>query len=137
MNKYKDKKVLVIGLARSGMAAIKVLAKLGANITLSEIKQPNVEEKKILDELNVRIVDQDLSIFDEGYDLVVKNPGVSPTGVIVKRIKEKNIPIITEIELAYSISKPQHYIAITGTNGKTTTTTLVYELLKRPLKIRP
>ena len=134
MNKYKDKKVLVIGLARSGMAAIKVLAKLGANITLSEIKQPNVEEKKILDELNVRIVDQDLSIFDEGYDLVVKNPGVSPTGVIVKRIKEKNIPIITEIELAYSISKPQHYIAITGTNGKTTTTTLVYELLKQAFK---
>ncbi len=134
MNKYKNKKVLVIGLARSGMAAIKVLAKLGANITLSEIKQPNAKEKEILDELNVRIVNQDLSIFDEGYDLVIKNPGVSPTGPIVKRIQEKNIPIITEIELAYSISKPQHYIAITGTNGKTTTTTLVYELLKQAFK---
>lgn len=68
------------------------------------------------------------------YDLVVKNPGVPPISEIVKKLQERNIPIITEIELAYDISKPQHYIAITGTNGKTTTTTLVYELLKRLLK---
>ena len=128
-NKYKDAKVLVIGLARSGMAAIKVLAKLGAKISLSEIKEPNADEKQILDDLHVEIFNQDMSVFEKDFDYVVKNPGVSPTGPIVKRLQERNIPIITEIELAYQVCKPQHYVAITGTNGKTTTTTLVYEIL--------
>ena len=130
-NKLKDKKVLVIGLARSGMAAIKVLGKLGAKITLSEIKQSTDQEKQVLEQLNVDIKNQDMSVFDGDYDLVVKNPGVSPTGAIVKKLNERNIPIITEIELAYEVIKPQHFIAITGTNGKTTTTTLVYEILKQ------
>ena len=133
-NDYKDKKVLVIGLARSGMAAIRVLHKLGAKIYLSEIKQPSKEEKDILDSMNVEIMDQDMSVFEKDYDLVIKNPGVSPTGKIVKRLNERNIPIITEIELAYTIAKPQHYIAITGTNGKTTTTSLTYEILKEGFK---
>lgn len=133
-NNYKDKKVLVIGLARSGMAAIKVLDKLGAKISLSEFKVPTLQEKKILDDLNVEILNQDMSVFEKDFDLVVKNPGVSPTGPIVKRLNERHIPIITEIELAYQVSKPQHYIAITGTNGKTTTTTLVYEILKQAFK---
>lgn len=134
MYDYKDKKVLVIGLARSGMAAIKVLNKLGAKISLSEVKVPNNDEKKILNELNVEILNQDMSVFKKDFDLVIKNPGVSPTGPIVKRLNERKIPIITEIELAYQVSKPQHYIAITGTNGKTTTTTLVYEILKHAYK---
>lgn len=133
-NNYKDKKVLVIGLARSGMAAIKVLDKLGAKISLSEVKVPTLQEKKILDDLNVEILNQDMSVFEKDFDLVVKNPGISPTGPIVKRLNERHIPIITEIELAYQVSKPQHYIAITGTNGKTTTTTLVYEILKQAFK---
>ena len=134
MNTYKNKKVLVIGLARSGMAAIKVLHLLGAKISLSEIKMPSKEEKEMLDKYNVEIFDQDMSVFEKDFDLVIKNPGVSPTGKIVKRLKERNIPIITEIELAYQVSKPQHYVAITGTNGKTTTTSLVYELLHKAFK---
>ena len=133
-NVYENKKVLVVGLARSGMAAIKVLSKLGAKLSLSEIKQPSEEEKKILQELNVEILSQDMSVFEKDFDYVVKNPGVSPTGAIVKRLNERHIPIITEIELAFQVAKPQHYIAITGTNGKTTTTTLVYEILKQAYK---
>ena len=131
---YKDKKVLVIGLARSGMAAIKLLNKLGADIYLSERNEPSKQQMDILNELNVTVYDQDMSVFEKDFDLVVKNPGVSPTGEIVKRLNERNIPIITEIELAYQVCKPQHYIAITGTNGKTTTTTIVYELLKQAFK---
>ena len=133
-NNYQNKNVLVIGLARSGMAAIKVLSLLGAKISLSEIKQPNKQELETLKQLNVDIYDQDMSVFEKNWDLVIKNPGVSPTGAIAKRLNERNIPIITEIELAYQVSKPQHYIAITGTNGKTTTTTLVYEMLKQAFK---
>lgn len=131
---YTNKKVLVIGLARSGMAAIKLLNKLGAQITLSERKEPSKEEIEILESMNVEITNQEMSVFERDFDLVVKNPGVPPISPIVKRLNERNIPIITEIELAYDVSKPQHYIAITGTNGKTTTTTIVYEILKQAYK---
>ena len=127
---YRNAKVLVIGLARSGMAAINVLHKLNAKIYLSEKKELSEEEKTHLESLGVTIYDQDMSVFEKDYDLVIKNPGVPPVSPIVKRLNERNIPIITEIELAYDVSKPQHYIAITGTNGKTTTTTVMYELLK-------
>ena len=131
---YQNKKVLVIGLARSGMAAIKVLHKLGAKIFLSERKTPGDEDLKTLKEMGVTIYGQDMSVFEKNYDLVIKNPGVPPVSDIVKRLEERKIPIITEIELAYQVSKPQHYVAITGTNGKTTTTTIVYELLKKAFK---
>ena len=128
---YKNKKVLVIGLARSGKAAIEVLNKLGAKVFLSERKQLNEEELAFLKNNNVEVYNQEMSVFEKDYDLVVKNPGVPPISDIVKKLEERNIPIISEIELAFDISKPQHYIAITGTNGKTTTTTLMYELLKK------
>ena len=130
-----NKKVLVIGLARSGMAAIKLLKKVGVkDITLSEMKTPNEKELEILKSLDVDIKNQDMSVFEADYDLVIKNPGVAPISPIVTRLKQRNIPIITEIELAYQLAKPQHYVAITGTNGKTTTTTIIYELLKKAFK---
>ena len=101
---YRNKKVLVIGLARSGMAAIKVLHQLGAQIYLSERKAPSENEIKELEEMGVTIYDQDMSVFEKDYDLVIKNPGVPPVSPIVKRLNERNIRIITEIELAFDVS---------------------------------
>ncbi len=131
---YKNRKVLVIGLARSGMAALRVLHMLGAELFLSEKKEPGKKELKQLQEMNVTVYGQEMSVFENDFDLVIKNPGVPPISPIVKRLEERKIPIITEIELAYDVSMPQHYIAITGSNGKTTTTTIVYELLKAAFK---
>lgn len=129
---FTDKKVLVIGLARSGMAAIKVLKKLGAEVILSESKKKeDIKEIDFLNENGVEIVDQSMEVFEGDYDLVVKNPGVPFRSPMIERLNERKIPVITEIELAYIVSKPQHYIAITGTNGKTTTTTLAYEIISR------
>ncbi len=126
------KHVLVIGLARSGMAAIKVLHELGAKITLSESKnKDDIKELGELSALGVSVVGQTPDVFEGDYDLAVKNPGVPLTSPIVLRLRERKIPIITEIELAYIAAKPQHFVAVTGTNGKTTTTTLVYEILNR------
>lgn len=126
------KKVLVVGLARSGMAAIRVLKKLGAEVTLSESKKKeDIKEIGFLNENNVEIVGQDMSVFERDFDFVVKNPGVPYRSPMMQKLQERNIPVITEIELAYQVSKPQHYIAITGTNGKTTTSTLTYEILRR------
>ncbi len=126
------KKVLVVGLARSGMAAIRVLKKLGAEVTLSESKKiEDIKEIGFLNENNVEIVGQDMSVFERDFDFVVKNPGVPYRSPMMQKLQERNIPVITEIELAYQVAKPQHYIAITGTNGKTTTSTLTYEILRR------
>ena len=127
---FTGKKVLVVGLARSGMAAIKVLHKLGADIVLSE-RKPAEELKELatLKELGVTIVDQSMEVFDKDYDLCVKNPGVPYRSPFMEALAQHGVPVITEIELAFQVAKPQHYIAITGTNGKTTTTTLVYEIL--------
>lgn len=126
------KKVLVVGLARSGMAAIRVLKKLGAEVTLSESKKKDdIKEIGFLNENNVEIVGQDMAVFDRDFDFVVKNPGVPYRSPMMQKLQERNIPVITEIELAYQVAKPQHYIAITGTNGKTTTSTLTYEILRR------
>ena len=130
--KFTGKKVLVVGLARSGMAAIKVLHELGADIVLSE-RKPAEELKELatLKELGVTIVGQDMEVFDQDYDLCVKNPGVPYRSPFMKALALHDVPVITEIELAFQVAKPQHYIAITGTNGKTTTTTLVYEILDK------
>ena len=130
--KLTGKKVLVVGLARSGMAAIKVLHELGADIVLSERKPAEeLKELSTLKELGVTIVGQDMEVFDQHYDLCVKNPGVPYRSPFMKALAMHGVPVITEIELAFQVAKPQHYIAITGTNGKTTTTTLVYEILNK------
>lgn len=129
---FKGKKILVVGLARSGMAAIRVLKTLGADITLSESKKKeDIKEIAALEELGVEIVGQTSEVFEGNYDLCVKNPGVPFRSANMMRLEERGIQIITEIELAFIVSKPQHYVAITGTNGKTTTTTLTYEILNK------
>lgn len=129
---FQGKKVLVVGLARSGMAAIKVLRTLGATITLSESKKKeDIKELDILLELGVEIVDQSTSVACGDFDLCVKNPGVHNDIPFMVKLYERGIPVITEIELAFQVAQPQHFIAITGTNGKTTTSTLVHEILSR------
>ncbi len=126
---FAGKKILIMGFAKSGMAAVKLLRHLGADhIIVTDRK--DIPEKELLESWGVTVLKQADELFDENYDLVIKNPGVPYVSPLVKKLKDRNIPVITEVELAYQVAKPQHYIAITGTNGKTTTTTLVYEFLK-------
>ncbi len=128
------KKVLVLGLARSGMAATRLLCKLNATVTVNEGRTLNqLREQEELKQLNVEIIDggHPIELFERDFDFVVKNPGIKYTMPFIRRLQERNIPIYTEIELAFQVAKPQHYIAITGTNGKTTTATLTYHILKK------
>ncbi len=132
MTDFSGKKVLVMGLARSGMAAVKLLTKLGAQVTVSEAKAlSDIKELPELQSMGVRVVNQDKEIFEEDYFLAVKNPGINGKLWFVKRLRERGISVITEIELAFMVCAPQHFIAITGSNGKTTTSTLVYEIIKK------
>lgn len=127
------KKVLVVGLARSGMAAIKVLTKLGAEVTLSENrKKEEIKELPELEAMGIQVEGQTVDVADHPYDLCVKNPGVPyRNNPFIDKLNENGVPIITEIELAYQVAKPQHYLAVTGSNGKTTTSTLLYDIVHK------
>lgn len=128
---YKNKKVLVLGLAKSGFSAAKLLHDLGALVTVNDGKpfEENPEAQDLL-ALGVKVItgSHPIELLDEDFSLVVKNPGIPYTQPLVKKALEKRIPILTEVELAYQISEAP-IIGITGTNGKTTTTTMIGQLL--------
>ena len=131
----KDKKVLVIGSGLSGVGSVNLLNKVGAIPVMLE-ENTKVSESDIRAKLHEEDRDKTTivigQISDEVLDniaLTVPSPAVPLDSPTVLRIKEKNIPIWSEIELAYNFAKGK-IVAITGTNGKTTTTTLVGEIMK-------
>lgn len=131
-NMYKGKKVLVMGLARSGIAAAELLVKLGAEVTVSERKpKSEIENAAYLEGLGIRIVSQDGPELEEDYFRVIKNPGINGKLPVIQQFVKRGIPVTTEIELAFDVCPDQHYIAVTGTNGKTTTCTLLYEVMEK------
>lgn len=130
INDYKDKNVLVFGAGLSGTNAAKLLIKLGANVTLTDAKPAS--EIADFDELvkaGVKVVagKSPLSLLDN-VDLMVKNPGINYDVPLVKAAEDKKIPVIVEIELAGEIANAK-LIGVTGSNGKTTTTTMIAEML--------
>lgn len=128
---YRHKKVLVLGLARSGVKAAELLHELGAFVTINDKKvfAENPAAQDLLEEgIKVITGSHPIELLDEGFELVVKNPGIPYENQMVQKALELNIPVITEVELAYQISEAQ-IVGITGTNGKTTTTTLINEML--------
>ncbi|WP_223596012.1 UDP-N-acetylmuramoyl-L-alanine--D-glutamate ligase [Neobacillus bataviensis] len=139
IEKYRHKKILVLGLAKSGVTAAALLHKLGAFVTVNDKKplSENPEAQGLLEQgIKVICGDHPVELLDEGFELIVKNPGIPYNNPMIEGAVNMGIPVITEVELAYEISEAP-YIGITGTNGKTTTTTLVYEMLnegsKKPL----
>jgi UDP-N-acetylmuramoylalanine--D-glutamate ligase len=139
ITKFKHKKVLVLGLAKSGVSAASLLHKLEAFVTVNDQKPlaENPEAQGLLQEgIKVICGSHPIELLDEGFEYVVKNPGIPYDNPLIKRAVEKGIPVFTEVELAYLVSEAE-MIGITGTNGKTTTTTLLYEILsedkKKPL----
>ena len=126
-----DKKILVLGFARSGYSTAKILKKLGYDVVLNAFDDLSTDEKAIeLKNLGVKIVDggHPLELLDN-IDLIVKNPGIKYEIEFLQKAIEKNIDIITEIELANTLFNID-MIAITGTNGKTTTTQMTFDILK-------
>lgn len=130
------KKVLILGLSKSGISAAKYLVGAGEydvylTESKSEVDKAQVEELK---SIGVKIEFGGHSDeFIKGSDFAVTSPGIPPRSEIFKKLNERNIPIISEVELAYrNTSTP--FIAITGTNGKTTTTALVSHILEKDFK---
>ncbi|MBU8907112.1 UDP-N-acetylmuramoyl-L-alanine--D-glutamate ligase [Desertibacillus haloalkaliphilus] len=132
MNQFRGKRVLVLGLAKSGFAASQLLHRLGATIIVNDAKPlEENEQAKQLEQIGIDVVcgAHPVSLLDEPVDFIVKNPGVPYSNPIVKAAIERGISVVTEIELASLLSEAD-MIAITGSNGKTTTTTLIVDMLK-------
>ncbi len=128
---FKNKYVLILGLARSGSAAAIKLSNLGAHVTISDIKpRETFENADALESKGIKLVFEGhpLTLLDN-CDLLVLSPGIPSDIKIVTEAKKRNIPVISELELGYWFAASP-IIAITGTNGKTTTTTLIGEILK-------
>ncbi|MGX6978497.1 UDP-N-acetylmuramoyl-L-alanine--D-glutamate ligase [Vagococcus elongatus] len=131
VKKYDNIKVLVLGLAKSGLSAGKLLHQLGAIVTVNDGKDfdENPEAQQLL-ALGVKVItgSHPTELLDEDFELVVKNPGIPYDNPMVVKALDKGLPVITEVELAYQISEAP-IIGITGTNGKTTTTTMIAQVL--------
>ncbi len=126
----KTKKLVVLGGGESGVGAAILAKEKGMEVFLSDMGKISPRYATMLDEAGIEWEDgqhTEAKILDA--DEVVKSPGISPTAPLVQRIISKNIPIISEIELAgrYTDAK---MVCITGSNGKTTTTMLTYHILK-------
>lgn len=129
-----DKKIVVVGTGVSGMGAVKLLSETSADITLYDGNDKLDRDevlKKIPDDCDLRLIIGEMP--DEVVketDLLVISPGVPIDSDIVKLFEKENVPVWGEIELAYNFEQGTVF-AITGTNGKTTTTTLVGEIMKK------
>ena len=134
---FKNNKVLILGLARSGYQAAKVLIKRGNTVILNDGKAEeklDQEQIKELREAGVELIfgGHPDDLLDSSFDYLIKNPGVPIDHKYVLKARELGIEVINEVEMAYRLL-PENVkiVGITGTNGKTTTTTLTYEILHK------
>ena len=131
----KNKKILVLGFARSGYSTAKILKQLNYNVVVNAYDDlSNDAHANELRDLGIPIIDggHPLYLLDE-IDLIIKNPGIKYQIDFLQKAIEKKIDIITEIELANTLFNVD-MVAITGTNGKTTTTQMTYDILKQSNK---
>lgn len=131
-------KAFVFGMARSGYAAAKLLIEKGYQVTINDRSfEQDLEQIKELESLGVKVIlgVEDNDLIDNTYEMIVKNPGIPNDHSYLVKAKELGITIINEVELAYHyFPKDLKIIGVTGTNGKTTTSTLIYEMLKQSKK---
>ena len=130
----KGKKILVFGLARSGVGAANLLARLGAEVTVTDRKpadQLGEYVRRLSPSVNLCLGGYPLST--NGTDMVVVSPGVPLHIEPIAKAREKGIKIIGELELAYQMvgSQKTEFLAVTGTNGKSTTTSLLDLMLRK------
>ena len=139
MNKtdFEGKKILILGFARSGYQAAKVLIKRGNTVYLNDSKdEDKMDNDQVLElrNLGVNLIfgSHPDDLLDESFDYLIKNPGVPIDHKYVLKARSLGIEVINEVEMAYRLlPESVSMIGITGTNGKTTTTTLTYEIMHK------
>lgn len=139
---FRNKKILVLGFARSGYDAAKLLLKRDNYVLINDGKEREFHDQDRIEELeklgcHFLFGSHPEDLLDESFDYLIKNPGIKIDHPYVLRARELNIPVINEVELAYQLlPNDVTLIGITGTNGKTTTTTLTYEIMHKAFSDR-
>ena len=134
---FHNNKVLILGMARSGYQAAKFLIHRGNEVYLNDSKEEEKMDSSQVEELRklgVHLVfgSHPDDLLDESFDYLIKNPGVPIDHKYVLKARELEIPVINEVEMAYRLLPDDvSIVGITGTNGKTTTTTIIYEILHK------
>lgn len=134
---FTNKKILILGMARSGYDAAKILLKRDNDVLINDSKERgchDLEKIQKLESMGCKFLfgSHPDNLLDESFDYLIKNPGIKIDHSYVLKARELNIPVINEVELAYKLlPKDITLIGITGTNGKTTTTTLTYEIIHK------
>ena len=133
---FENKKILILGFARSGYDAAKYLINKNNKVIVTDKKEIKDEKYNELKKLGVEFVfnNEDSDLLDNTFDYLIKSPGVPIDHPYVLKANELSVEVINEVEMAYRIIRKEHnikLIAITGSNGKTTTTTLIYNMLKQ------
>lgn len=135
---FKNNNLFILGMARSGYESAKFFAKRGNKIIIND-KNEDEDKKHVkeLEELGVKVIlgSHPVDLITKDIDYVIKNPGIKDSHEMIVKAKELGIPVINEVEAAYMLlPKDITIIGVTGSNGKTTTTTLIYEILKHAKK---
>ena len=133
MLKNKDIKITVLGLGKSGIACANLAVSKGYNVFASDSgKKRTHKQMKLNKEVKLEFEKHSSKVLDS--DIIIKSPGLPNDLDILKQARKQEIPIFSELDFALNFAKPKKIIAVTGTNGKTTTTTLIYEIIKKGYK---
>ena len=126
---WSGKRVLVVGLGASGFAAARALARLDAKVKVTEDSTSDVIEERAR-QLLLEGVEVTTAGHDEDLDaeIAVVSPGIPPHAPVMMRLGSAGIDVISEVELAFRLARCD-FLAVTGTNGKTTTTSLLAAML--------
>ena len=137
---FENKKILILGMARSGVAAARILIKKNNEVIINDLKEEEKHDKdtiRELKDLGVKLIlgSHPDDLLDDSFNYLIKNPGIRDDHKYVLKANALNISVINEVELAYKLLPSSvTIIGITGTNGKTTTTTLTYEIMHEAFK---
>lgn len=131
MSGYSGARIAVIGMARTGLAVAKVMTELGAHVVLYDSKQEAelTEAIAVAQSLGVEAHPGTEAVDLDGVDLLVPSPGVPATLPVFADAQQREVCVLSEIELAYRLSRAP-IVAITGTSGKTTTTIMTGQMLQ-------
>ena len=131
---FENKKIFVFGLARSGYEVSKLLSKYNNEIIVCDSSDNDIDKINELKSLGISFIKTDTpeNYLDDTFNYVIKNPGIINTHKCILKAEYLNIPVINEVEVGYHFIKDKvKIIGITGSNGKTTTTTMIYEVMKK------
>ena len=132
----EDQDVLVLGLAKSGYEAAKLLNKLGAKVVVNDGKDLSQDSHaKDLEHMGIEVIggQHPLSLLDKN-PIIFKNPGIPYSVPILQEAQKRNLKILTEVELSYLVSEAP-IIGVTGTNGKTTVTSLIGDMFQKSREV--